>query len=167
MEFLTRAKRIDNGQLIEGCYCKHEFVKAAEELTEAEKAEATPVPMPSANDDASGDSGSEPQEPTHYVCVRDAIQTLGTKTMTVNEQTFEAAAAIFTEVDSDSIKAWSGFTDKNDVKIYEGDKIRYQAGVSSFETYTVVFSDGEFTVSPQWLWGCNFTPFDKRKCEVL
>lgn len=164
MEFLARAKTL-GGQLIEGCYCKHEFVKLAGELTEAEKAEATPVPLPPVSSEG-GNTGAA-QEPTHYVCIRDAIQTIGEKEMTVNDQTFNAAAAIFTEVATDSIKAFSGFTDKNDVKIYEGDKIRYQAGVSSFETYTVVFNNGEFTVSPQWLWGCNFSPFDKRKVEVI
>lgn len=164
MEILARAKRVDNGQLIEGRYCQHEFVKAAGELTEEEKAAATPVPLPPAT---GGGGGAEPQEPTHYVVIRDAIQTIGEKQMTVNDQTFVAPAAVFTEVVADTIKAFSGFDDKNDVKIFEGDKIRYQAGVSSFETYTVVFNNGEFTVSPQWLWGCNFTPFDKRKVEVI
>lgn len=162
MEFLAKAARIDNGQIIEGRYCQHEFVKAAADLTDEEKAAATPVPVTQ----TSGDGGAA-QEPTQYVCIRDAIQTVGEKEVTVSGQTFTARVAVFTEVDSSSVRAYSGFTDKNDKKIYEGDTIRYQAGVSSFETYTVVFSNGEFTVSPQWLWGCNFSPFDKRKVEVI
>ena len=57
MEIWARAKRVDNGQLIEGYYCQHEFVKVAGELSEEEKAEATPVPLPPATGGGEGGIG--------------------------------------------------------------------------------------------------------------
>ena len=169
MEQLVRAKTLD-GQSIEGCFCRHEFVKAATSLTEAEKAGGTPIPPPVTS--SSSESGSGQTEPTEYVVIREAVQTLSTKEITVKssdgrEVKLNATVAVFTEIVQGSAKAFTGFTDKDGKKIFEGDKIRYQASISSFETYTVVFTEGKFTVSPAWLWGCNFTPFDKRKCTVI
>ena len=169
MEQLVRAVRADNGQFIEGCFCYHEFIKSAASLTDEEKAAGTPIPVPSTGN-AEGDSG-ESLEPTEYVCIREAVQTLESREITVksgdDDVVITAKVAVFTEIQTGSAKMFTGFIDKNDVKIFEGDKIRYQAGVTSFETYTVVFNDGKFCVSPQWQWGCSFSPFEKRKVEVV
>lgn len=165
MEQLVRAIRADNGQSIEGCFCYHEFVKPVTSLTEEEKATGTPIPVPT-----TGIEG-ESTEPSEYVVVREAVQTLETKEILVTsggeQVAVSAEVAVFTEIVTGSAKAYTGFVDKNNIKIFEGDKIRYQAGKSSFENYTVVFKNGEFTVSPAWLWGCNFTPFEQRKVEVV
>ena len=165
MEQLVKATTV-NGQPIEGCFCYHEFVKPATSLTDEEKAQGTPIPLP-----APEDGSQESLEPVEYVVIREAVQTLKNGEITVTSGgevvTVTTKVAVFTEIVTGSAKAYTGFTDKNDTKIFEGDKIRYQAGISSFETYTVVFSNGEFTVSPQWLWGCVHSPFEKRKCEVI
>ena len=166
MDIKVKATALSGGE-IKGHFCMHEFIKNVSSLTADEMAAGTPIPPPVVE---GGDTGAT-VEPTEYIVLREAVQTTGKGTMTVNNGTEDVeltvSKAVFTEIVQGSAKMFTGFVDKNGVEIYEGDKIRHQNSPTGYEDFTVVFKEGKFTVAPEWLWGCNFSPFETRKVQVI
>ena len=102
-EILFRGKRIDNGEWVEGAYCKHDTVKVC-----------------LATDDPK----------TKHLILQDGFCDWG----------FEPPLCAH-EVDPNTVGQYTGLTDKNGKKIFEGDIAREVWGERVFPTRLVVAMD--------------------------
>ena len=169
MQLNVRAKRKDTGAAIEGNYCRYYFIHSEADLTEAEL--ETAIPLPAAETDINGNEVIN-ELSTEYVVIREAVQTMATQTIKIPNLEGEyveitAELPLFTEIEAGSALSASGMLDKNGVEIFEGDTVKYHAGINDFERYEVIYNSGKFKTNPNWPWGCNFGCFESTKIEVI
>ena len=166
----VRAKKKAGGESVDGYFCYAPFIKPVDELTDEEKEQGIPLVLTSGT--ALGGGGETLEG--YLMVVREAVQVIDPEAVLEvvtppNKATATASGTlpIFVEIVSGSARESTGFTDKNGQEIFVGDKIRYTASLQTFEEYEVVFSKGKYTTSPAWPWGCNFSPFESSRCQLV
>lgn len=166
----VRAKKKAGGEAVDGYFCLAPFIKPVDELTDEEKEQGIPLVLTSGT---SLGGGGETLE-GYLMVVREAVQVIDPEAVLEvvappNKATATASGPlpVFVEIEPDSARESTGFLDKNGQEIFLGDKIRYSSTIESSEEYEVVFTRGRFTTSPAWPWGCNFSPFDPSRCQLV
>lgn len=174
----VRAKKKAGGEYIDGYFCYAPFIKSVDDLTEEEQEQGVHLKLTGTY--STGTSlGTITSEDGEYLdgylmVVREAVQIIDPEAVLEvvtppNKATATASGSlpVFVEIVPGSARESTGFTDKNGQEIFVGDKIRYAASLQTFEEYEVVFSKGKFTTSPAWPWGCNFSPFESSRCQLV
>ena len=166
----VRAKKKAGGEYIDGYFCYAPFIKSVDELTDEEKEQGIPLVLTSGT--ALGGGGETVEG--FLMVIREAVQVIDPEAVLEvvtppNKATATASGSlpVFVEIVPGSARESTGFVDKNGQEIFLGDKIRYSATIESSEEYEVVFNRGRFTTSPAWPWGCNFSPFDPSRCQLV
>lgn len=166
----VRAKKKAGGEYIDGYFCYAPFIKPVDELTDEEKEQGIPLVLTSGT--ALGGGGETVEG--FLMVIREAVQVIDPEAVLEvvtppNKATATASGAlpVFVEIVPGSARESTGFTDRSGKEICVGDKIRYTATLQTFEEYEVVFSKGRYTTSPAWPWGCNFSPFESSRCQLV